>query len=229
MAKVLTGPMISEIRGKCADVVFSRNRGGMFSRRHGVRVKPWSQCQIDVRTYGYNVGLRWNADLTMNQRLGWNALATELNKHDQLKQTISLTGQQVHFARNYALSWWVGIFLDDAPEQGSPLTPPPVVVTTATASPQALWLNFARHPAANESFCLTCTNPLNPGVNNPGHRFAWLDSYLIGDTLPGNSSNGYSLYHAPMVTGQILFLLVRSINHTTGVLSTPIQTITTIS
>lgn len=229
MAKITTGPIIAEIRGMCGDVVFSRNRGGAFSRSKITRVDPWSSLQNDIRAYSEIVGRRWNAVLTETQRTQWRALAATLQRTDQLRQTISLTGHQVFFQRNLALYWWHSTFLDNAPPPQPPLITTPVIVTTAQATPASLILTFARNPAANESFCVTCSKPQNVGRYSPGSLMGYLNFVDETNMPPVNCTANYATYRGTLVVAKKLFFTVRSLDQRTAEFSGPLLTTCIIS
>lgn len=219
MAKVMTGPMVAEIRGKCGDVVFSRNRGGMFSRAYGVRVKPWSTNQTNIRDSLHIIGPRWNTTLTDAQRLAWNAFAQNLTKNDQLTQAAPLSGQNWWMRLNFA-NWWNGTgFVDDPPPTLQSLTPPLITAVTANAASHSLLITVNRIPQPNEWFPISATRPLNPGrysFNKLFCAFAWFDA---GWGNPHEVGPLYESTIAPLASAKKIALQIRTITPFTGVLA----------
>ena len=219
MAKILTGPIVSEIRGKIGDVVFARNRGGMFSRRQGIRVQPWSTQQQNVRTYFGQMSAAWNASLTQAQRDGWNALASTLKKNDQLGQAAPPSGQNLFARLGYPMFVYAEAYLWDAPADLSVQDTPNPTISAATASPQLLTvsLDVPTNPAT--MFIFYATRPRNVGVSYFGHGFTWFDTATDPQTWPFDVTSNYTSVIGNLLAGKKLALLVRCLNLANGALS----------
>lgn len=228
MAKVITGPSVSEIRGTCGEVCYSRNRGGMYQKKKYVRIAAWSTAQNDFRTYSHDVTVRWNANLTDTQRTAWSAAAGELQLRDSLKQKVELTGQQYYIALNAPLYWCGGSIIDDPPPESTVNAPPILSILTATASPPQLVIKFDRACDADEFFYLQSTKCIKPTINFFTDKWAFL--YSIDDTLapPLDAQTQFSVYHGALVAGQKIAFKIRAMNKITGKLSGPIQATTLI-
>jgi len=216
MAKLLTGPMISEIRGKCGDVVFARNRGGMFSRAQGVRVQPWSTPQISFRTVTHTIGLRWNANLTEQQRLQWNAFAATMAKTDQLRQAAPLSGQNWWFRINVSSYIQGPGYIDEPPPNLEILPAPLITAISATATPQSLLLTLDRSPGTDEYFNIAISKPLNVGRYNFARLLPVIAYIYPLETYPHDATAEFNLYHGPLIAGKKLALFTRTCNPANG-------------
>ena len=212
VAKLLTGPIISEIRGKCGDVVFSRNRGGMFSRRHGVRVKPWSQRQLDVRSTMQAVGLRWNATLTDEQRAAWNAYAETIAHCDQLKQACALTGQNAYARVNMVFMPFLEDWTDLPPAVAAPDDPPLVSAIVAQASPALLTVDFSVLPSVDQWFLIWTTPCLNVGVTSFGHRWCGIAGCNASDTFPFDITTWFATWRGALAAGKFIGFQLATMN-----------------
>jgi hypothetical protein len=224
MGKVTYSSAVSEIRGNVGSLCYSRTRGGAVVRARLSRVAGWSNLQNDVRDYAANVGVRWNATLTDAGRRAWNSAASTLSRHNQLKQAVSLTGQQYYFKVNFPYHWIWEEFFDAPPSILTPNPIPTLAIDAATATPQSLLLNFNRTPDADEAFYVRVTNPMNPGVTSYGHRFSYCKILYEPNELPFEAQGEYNLYHPPLVEGKKLAFTTQVHNHTTAALSLPLLT-----
>ena len=138
MAKITTGPIVAEIRGKCGDVIFSRNRGSMYSQRVHVRIAPWSATVEYIRTVFALTSTLWNLALSDEQRRAWNELAPTLPHTDKLRQCSPLSGQQLFQKLNMTHQYWFGSYIPDPPKDLSTSPTPEPSVVTIEAQPQKL-------------------------------------------------------------------------------------------
>lgn len=71
MANIRTGPIVTDIRGKVGDVIFSRNRGGSYAK--GVSTKDWtpSTDRGEAQDTLELVATAWRDTLTAAQRQAW--------------------------------------------------------------------------------------------------------------------------------------------------------------
>lgn len=100
MASILPGPMASDIRGSTGGVVFSRNRGGAYTRNRTVPINPQSPAQVAQREALTAASRAWQ-DLSPAAKDAWNAAAEQVPPADAINrvgQAITLNGQQ-YFVR----------------------------------------------------------------------------------------------------------------------------------
>jgi hypothetical protein len=138
MAKVIFGPIVTEARGLVGDVVFSRTRGGAVSRSAPVRVDPWTTIQTDYQDIFKAGALRWNGNLTDDQRNAWRKFSQQYPRVDQLRQGYAPSGQNRHAGCNAVAYRYGGGFLDDPPPDLACDQPTSVEILAATETPQLL-------------------------------------------------------------------------------------------
>lgn len=99
MAKFTPGAIISEIRGKIAATVFTKNASGNSIRNRSTPINPRSSRQVQRRQTLAALAASWRG-LTQAQRDGWNASAANFPQQDSLGQTVFLTGEQLYVRCN---------------------------------------------------------------------------------------------------------------------------------
>lgn len=91
MARITTGPIISDIRGKSGDQIFSRNRYGLYVKAFAVPTGTPSAAMELVRTRMAAVTAAWQA-LTESNRQRWISTARALNAKAKRFPRETLTG-----------------------------------------------------------------------------------------------------------------------------------------
>lgn len=102
MAKVIFGNGVSEISGKIAGNVFSRNANGSFIRNRVNPINPQTSKQLAVRAGLSAISTGWR-NLTDGQRDAWATAAPTFPYTDGLGQRKVYTGQQLFMKFNQAL------------------------------------------------------------------------------------------------------------------------------
>lgn len=74
MASISTGPIVSEIRGKIGDTIYSRNTGGAYSKAYVVPVQPNTAIQLTRRAQMAEAIANWQA-LSDDERMLWVRLS----------------------------------------------------------------------------------------------------------------------------------------------------------
>ena len=96
-ALAIYSPILGEARGKVGGLVFSRNKGGPYFRRHAVPTNPNSTRQQSTRNWLAEFSEKFAAALEPAERTAWNDYATMHDWLNSLGQSIKLTG----------LAWYV--------------------------------------------------------------------------------------------------------------------------
>lgn len=103
MAKVQLGYLVGEVRNKVGDLVYSRNRGGAYTKRYAVPFNPNTEYQQDGRFRFYTVQREWS-NLTEAQRLAWLDAAPLWPRPDNIGNRIQLPGYNLFMSLNLNLS-----------------------------------------------------------------------------------------------------------------------------
>ena len=99
MAKFTPGAIVSEIRGKIAATVFTKNAAGASIRNRVTPINPRSSKQTTRRQVLSSLAAGWRG-LTQAQRDGWNSAAPNFPQVDSLGQNVILTGAQLYVRSN---------------------------------------------------------------------------------------------------------------------------------
>ena len=99
MAKMTPGAIVSEIRGKIASTVWSRNKAGAVIRNRVTPINRRSVLQTQLRQELSALAQSWRG-LTDAQRASWNSLAQQLPQSDNLGQTIFVSGEDMYVRCN---------------------------------------------------------------------------------------------------------------------------------
>lgn len=104
MAVTLPGPLLSDIRGRVADVVFERNAGGLYVRSKGTVTQDPSDPREAASTALAYVSSDYRLYMSAAQRAAWSQYARNWPDVDRWGRTKVRTGQQAfcgmwfHFA-----------------------------------------------------------------------------------------------------------------------------------
>jgi hypothetical protein len=166
MAKVTHGPMISDARCKVGGVVFSRGRGGPYSRAFVFPPEPQTNDQQLVWGIFADVLLRWQTALTDNQRRAWESFAQRFPLSHAISGTRPLSAPQM-FVRMNQRSYWVdGVFLDDPPVDLAVTNLTSCMINENHTGPDTLTITASETPGPGEYLCAFATLPISAGITN---------------------------------------------------------------
>lgn len=223
-AKFTPGAIVSEIRGKIASTVFSRNRGGAVIRN---RIKPINRRSIGQSTRRQVLGSlasSWRG-LTQANRDSWNNAAQNFPLQDTLGQTIYLSGEQlyVRFNANLILIGESEISAAPAPFAFSIFT----AALTAEDDTVAASFDIAFTPDpmdAGNTLAVFATGNLSPGIEAPNaSRFRFIGQIDPTDTSPADLVTEYVAEFGNPVAGQKIFIELRPIATASGQPGTPLR------
>ena len=89
MAKVIS--IVGTLTGKLAGTVYSHNRWGTYIRQLVIPTNPQTVSQVAQRSRIASAAALWST-LTTEQRLAWDAFATQIVRLDRLGQPINYNG-----------------------------------------------------------------------------------------------------------------------------------------
>lgn len=96
---LFSSPVYSQASGSVAGLVYSHNRGGMYTRSRATPTNPGTALQGAVRDAMSALAPYWSASLSQAQRDAWNLYAANVSMINKLGASVYLTGQQ-HFIRS---------------------------------------------------------------------------------------------------------------------------------
>lgn len=91
-ALLKAGPLVSEISGRVANVIFSSNLGGAYARTGVIPLNPQSEFQAEVRSVLSYLSKEWSDTLTDAQRTAWEEFSKKNKVQNRLGDSIELTG-----------------------------------------------------------------------------------------------------------------------------------------
>lgn len=229
-AKFTPGAIVSEIRGKIAATVFSRNRGGAVIRN---RIKPINRRSLGQSTRRQTLGSlasSWRG-LTEAQRDSFNTAAPNFPIQDVLGQTIFLSGEQLYIRLNANL-----ILIGEAQITTAP-APFAFAVFTATVTAEdptvaaSFSVGFTPTPlTAGNTLAVYATPPLSPGVSAPpASRFRFVGVIAAAATSPADLLSEYQALFGDPVAGQKIFIELRPIAEASGQPGTPLRASTVVT
>lgn len=97
MGTIRVGSVVSDIRGKVGDEVYSRGPGGLQVRSVGTWTQPNTQRQIDCRTIAKKLAVAWSGLLSQVQRDAWRAYAVQWPRVNRWGEPLNIGGYQAFF------------------------------------------------------------------------------------------------------------------------------------
>lgn len=226
MAKFTPGAIVSEISGKIAATVFSRNKGGAIIRNRRTPINRRSAGQSNIRQGLGNLSSAWRG-LAQADRDSWNAAAPSFPYQNTLGETKYLSGQQMYVQFNQNL-----LALGDAPVDVAPAAFSFATFTIAltAADTPAVSLAFTPTPmTAANNLAVFMTAPLSPGIGSPNpSKFRKIANIAAAATSPANLLTAYQAVFGNPVGGQKIFVEVRPIADT-GQGGTPLRAVAIVT
>lgn len=221
MAIFTPGAIVSEISGKIAATVYTRNRGGNVIRNRRTPINRRSVSQ-SVRRQGLgNLASSWRG-LTQAQRDSWNSATGSFPYQNSLGETKYLSGEQIYvqFNQNLLLIGQAAVTSAPAPFAFATLT-----LTLTGADTPTLSLAYTPDPVtANNYLAVFATPNLSPGIAAPNaSAFRYLETVDPATASPANILASFQGLFGDPVAGQKIFVEVRPVANT-GQGGTPLRT-----
>jgi hypothetical protein len=220
MAIFTPGAIVSEISGKIAASVYTRNRGGNVIRNRRTPINRRSVAQ-SIRRQGLgNLASGWRG-LTQAQRDSWNGASNNFPYQNALGETKFLSGEQLYIQFNQNLLLIGASVVNAAP---APFSFATFSLSLAAAATPSFDVTFTPTPmAADNNLAVYATPNLSPGVGSPNaSRFRFIGVIAPTDTSPADMLADFQAVHGDPVAGQKIFVEVRPIS-ATGQGGTPLR------
>lgn len=221
MALAKYGGIISELRGKEAGVIFSRNAYGSYMKQKVSPVNPQTALQQDQRQQMGNLAILW-ATLTSGEKAAWDNLGAQVTRVNRFGDTTNYTGFSMFMKCNRNILLCGQTAITDAPSvpQLSTLT---ISDFTADESTPNILVTFTPTPvpAGEYIFCYVTPNIVT------GRRFVKNYYRLVKKIAPAATSidNMYdgwnALFGTTLIVGASLFAKFKIVSSTTGFESVP--------
>jgi hypothetical protein len=232
MAKIVFGPLVSDVRKKIAGVVFSKAHAGAFTRKKTSPVQPRSSAQRNVRANFTANAKAWSGSLSAIARAAYSTLASTITKRDRLGQSYTPTGAQLYqsICRNLHICGknppttvptslvvkdLAGLTLTEVTTEVSPLTGPGIEITPTA------------NPATGECLVIMAAAPVRAGVKFVGKSKYRVIEVLAewptspATTFPLDITAAYEAKWGQLSSGMTVPIQINNINATTGAAGKP--------
>lgn len=179
MARIKFGNVVVDMRGKISGNVYSKNKGGAYSRVRVVPVNPRSAAQSAVRAIFTVLSQAWKG-LSDPERQSWRAAVGGFPVKNSLGDSHNLSGNALYVALNKNLA---DVNLPAMAEAPTPQPVDTVEVLTAVAdnSSQSLVITLAAVLPADTSLKIFLSNAVSAGVASIGSKMRQIDYRNSGD------------------------------------------------
>ena len=223
MAKVKFTAVVADMRNKLNGTVFSKNRGGSYTRTKVTPVNRQSSFQSVVRNRlgSFAQGFR---GLSVSQIAAWNAAVDSFKSTDIFGdiKTPSGINLYVKLNTNLARASASSISIPPLPIAVTPLT---ALSAVADASDQDIDVTFAPTPVpAGFRLVISMTKQKSPGQSFFGGQYVDIASVAAAGTSPVNITTAYTNRFGALVAGQKIGVKAQLISTTTGQAGIPLTT-----
>ena len=229
MGKIKFGAIVVAISGKIGGTVFSRNRGGAYSKNWVKPLNPQTTKQSVVRAAMASVASAWKG-LSADVRAAWDQAASsgEWNWIDRLGDVFSPNGFNLFMRLNQSLAS-VGFAMSTAAPVKQALTAITVDLTQMILTAGVLTtadLTLSGAGTANERWLISASAPVSPGrTTAPSYKF--LQFFPSSFDTPDFTAAYIAEFGSP-VAGQKVFIKFQILEQTNGQRSAPIFTDTIV-
>lgn len=222
MAKVLFTAIVADIRGKLNGTVFSKNRGGAYTRTKVTPSNPRTTAQNTVRQRLATYAQGWRA-LSATAMAAWQSAVENYKKTDIFGNIKNPSGINLYVKINANLTE-AGQAAITSPALPGAVTGPVTLALTGAAGTPALSLAFTVTPVvAGMTWIVYATPQVSPGVTFVKNQFRKLTTIAAAATSPDNILTVYTAKFGALVAGQKVFVQVVAVNNTTGQKSPPLS------
>lgn len=216
MAKILTSPLIGDIRKKAGNTVFQKGRQGIIVRKKVSPTQPRTGAQRGVRANFSTNSKAWPASGLDANRTAWNSFAASLTLHDRFGTPFKPSGIQAYQRINRNLQT-IGVAPITTPPASQAIGSPGAVTVTAThTGTPALTVDVTTGPATNEVPVVYAAPPQSAGRSNAGRKYTYLFKAAAATDGPYDILAPYEAKYGTMAVRQQVFVQVAYINNLTG-------------
>ena len=222
MAKFTPGPMVAAVSGAIGGTVFSRNRGGAYTRNRAVPITSTTSFALAAKARFAAESEFWQT-LTVAQRASWEAFALQRPIVDTLGFSRHLTGHQT----------WVGINSRRASLGDARLLVPPITSASPALTSLVLAadiglgnvdLTYTVTPlAAADELYIRAAVTNSAGINYIQNLLRLVGSSAAAQASPFDIETLVTDRLGTLTVGQTLHVEVSVYDNLTGLLSLPIR------
>jgi hypothetical protein len=221
MALIKFGIVVAEARGKLNGGVFSKGAAGNVLRTKVTPVNPASSAQQGVRSGLTAIAQAWRG-LTVAQRAGWKALATQVTTSNIFGDNVTLSGLAMSGRVNRNRQAIAQVILADAPALPT-LSALTALSVTATAGTPTLSVVYAPTPVpTGHTMVLRFTPQMSAGRSFVKGKFVQLAIVAAAAATPYNALAVYTARFGTLVAGQRITVSAHYIHIASGFATLPI-------
>lgn len=229
MAKVMFGALATDVRGKIAGIVYSKNASGAYIRQKVSPTQSLTSRRGTVRERMTNLAKYWSATLTPAQVLAWNAFAKNNPVNDVFGRTQTLSGIQTFCRLNATILNVAGTQIDDPPASLTIVGITSMTIT-ATAGTPALSIAYAPTPLeANVCLNVFATQQLPNGRTFTKPYLRWIFASAAAAATPANILSAYTAKFGALVEGGKIGIRANVVDKTTGAATTGLYSLVTVA
>lgn len=199
MAKIkFSAIAVTDMRGKSGGSVFSKNKGGSYTKNFVVPSNPATVAQQAVRALFGSIASLWRS-LTQPQRNGWNSKAPSFPYTDVFGDTKTLSGFGLHQKLNGNLQNSGQSLLSDAPD---PVGTSGIsddgdgIEIDLTADTATTTLNFADAQPSAGVLVVEATPALSAGIKNFGTNYRKIFTQAVAADATDSNPTPADMYTA---------------------------------
>lgn len=215
MALIKFGDAVVGMSGKRGGSIYSRNKGGAYSKNWVKPTNPQTQAQQAVRALFADPTSAW-ATLQEASRLAYNAATANFPRVNRLGEIKLLSGKALFQSLSNNLLKIGSTPLSEPPMPGiiDNVIAPTVSFTLATSTFE---INYTGALGVTDFVVLEATTGISAGITNASNRFNQIALLGVGATLPYDAYSEWSAkYGADPSLGARVSVRLYVVNQSTG-------------
>lgn len=225
-ALITLGAMVTDARGSIGGTVFSKNKGGAYTRARTAPINRRTTAQSIVRNNFASNSKTWSGSLTAAERAAWNAFAASNPLVNRLGASIKVSGFNMFQKLNQVLSQIGSSNITDPPPDLSVPAIGTGLGTGAAVAGASLEVDTTAQVAASGGqFYVFATPPLAPGKTPQTSDYRFL---RVAD--PSAAAVTLSLYadyialFGPFISGNVIGVGLSTVNDESGAVTPSVIT-----
>lgn len=228
MAKFTPGPMVAAVSGSIGGTVFSRNRGGAYTRNRAIPITSTTADALAAKARLGSISGDWQG-LTAGERDSWKFWADANPINNTLGMSIRKTGQQAFVGLNIRLALAAAAAITDPPI----VTAPNALLTALQDADIGLGdtdLTYTATPlGASEQIWLQAAVTSSAGIEYVTNLLRFAGVSAAAQASPFDDQSIIEARIGTLVVGQTLHVFASVFDNATGLLSKPLRSDVVVS
>jgi hypothetical protein len=217
--------MVTDARGSVGGTVYSRNKGGAYSRARVAPINRNTPAQTQVRANFGNNAKAWSTVLDALQRTEWTNFAAANPRVNILGASIILSGIAMYQSLNQVLVQIGSAPISDPPPDLSVPALSPIETVTAVAETPQISFTTPEPTGNNARYYTFATRPLSPGATPQTSDFRFVAALNETALTPFlvNFTDEYTAIFGTWTVGASIGVLIATVNTASGALTPGIR------